>query len=269
VVRPPRPVAARRTATRPPPRTPRHRGRGSARVRQRTAPRPRGVLAHHEPAGHLPRARFLRARLSSGRRRSRHGRLRLRPCVSPRAPDPQCRCRHFRQRRRRTPQGYRLYSGIYDNKTPFFYYTDAIALKIVGWRGPFLIDVFWLSLAAWSIWLLLRAIGASRLIAAVGYVAYPMFLSGAWYHAGYPELPALALAPLIPALWARGVPAGAGTVFCVALFYRPDYALIMLGLLGAVIVSRAPARLSVGPLRVCSRSWSFSRAGNGGHHGAR
>lgn len=103
-----------------------------------------------------------------------------------------------------------------------------------------MIDVLWLALAAWSMWLLLRAVGASRLAAAAGYVAYPLFLTGAWYTTGYSELPALALVPFVPALWARGAPAGAGAVLGVAILFRPDYTLILLGLLGAAIWLERP-----------------------------
>ncbi len=151
--------------------------------------------------------------------------------------------------------GDRLYSGVWDNKPPFFYYVDAVAVRLAGWRGPFLVDVFWLALATCSFWLLLRAVGASRLTAAVGYVVYPLFLTGTWYQAGYSELPALALAPLIPALWAGGAAMGAGAALGVAVLFRPDYTLIMLALLGTAMyldhargrpLRRAVVRLLVG-----------------------
>jgi hypothetical protein len=47
-------------------------------------------------------------------------------------------------------RGDRLYSGVWDNKSPFFYYAQALAFAVSGWRGPFLLDVVWISVAAFS-----------------------------------------------------------------------------------------------------------------------
>src|SRR5439155_4967560 len=97
--------------------------------------------------------------------------------------------------------GDRLYSGVWDNKSPFFYYTYALGLKVAGWRGPFLIDIVWISIAAIFAWLLVAEAGGSTWTRAVGGVTYPLLLTGAWYSAGYSELPALALAPAVGWLW--------------------------------------------------------------------
>jgi hypothetical protein len=99
----------------------------------------------------------------------------------------------------RLVHGDHLYTGVWDHKPPFFYYAHALAFDLGGWRGPFLLDAFWVSIATISIWLLLRAIGVSPWTRTVGAAVYPLMLTGAWYYAGYSELPALALAPAI--LW--------------------------------------------------------------------
>jgi hypothetical protein len=137
-------------------------------------------------------------------------------------------------------RGDRLYSGVWDNKPPFFYYTYALALDALGWRGPFLLDIGWISLAAAGFALLLRSAGVSFWPALAGSALYPILLTGAWYSAGYSELPPLALVPWVGWLWLRGNAASAGIVIGVAAFYRPDY----LPLFAAVIVAPYLARVS-------------------------
>lgn len=135
--------------------------------------------------------------------------------------------------------GDRLYSGVWDNKPPFFYYAHALALDVAGWRGPFLIDVLWISVASISIWLLLAVARASTWARAVGMVVYPLLLTGAWYYAGYSELPPLALAPVLAWLWLRGNPAAAGALLGVVAFFRPDYGFVLVALIVAPSVVRA------------------------------
>src|SRR6266545_922392 len=136
-------------------------------------------------------------------------------------------------------RGDRLYSGVWDNKPPFFYYTAATSLDVAGWRGPFLIDVLWIAVAAICMWLLLETIGGSSWSRAVGLVVYPLLLTGSWYYAVYSELPTLALAPAFGWLWLRGSPSAAGAVLGVAAFFRPDYGFLFLALFVAPAVVRA------------------------------
>jgi len=130
----------------------------------------------------------------------------------------------------RLVEGDSLYVDVLDNKDPFFYYSYAGALLIGDWRAPFLLDVVWLSVAAASTFLLLRTLGASRLTAAVGFVAYPFLLtSGLWYYAGHSMLAALAFVPLIGWLWVRGRFALAGALLCVGLLFKSNLALLLAG----------------------------------------
>ena len=131
----------------------------------------------------------------------------------------------------RIVHGDHLYTGVWDNKPPFFYYGQALALDVAGWRGPFLLDVVWLSIATISIWLLLRTVGASAWTSLVGAAVYPLMLTGAWYYAGYSELPALALAPLIAWLCLRRSTVAAGAVLGIAIFFRLDYGLVFLAVI--------------------------------------
>ena len=132
--------------------------------------------------------------------------------------------------------GAHLYTGVWDNKPPFFYYAQALAVGVAGWRGPFLLDVVWLFIAAVSMWLLLGAAKASTWTRVVGGVLYPLLLTGVWYLAGYSELPTLALATTIAWLGFRGNMLAAGALIAIALCFRLDYGLVFLSLIVVPVV---------------------------------
>lgn len=123
--------------------------------------------------------------------------------------------------------GDRLYTQVWDNKDPLFFYTDAAALWAGGWRGPFLLDGLWLAVAALSMLLLLRRLGHSPETQAVGFVVYPLLLTGQWYYAGYSMLAALALAPVATWLWAGGNVVVAGAVVAAAALFKINLILVL------------------------------------------
>ncbi len=135
-------------------------------------------------------------------------------------------------------RGYRLYSDVWDNKPPLFYYADALGFAAVGWRGVFLIDAVWVWIAGMAMGLLIRQMRARPVVAVVGALAYPLLLTGVWYYAGYSELPGLALAPLVGWLWLRGNAVLTGALLGVLAFERPDYAWVYLGLVLVPVVAR-------------------------------
>ncbi len=123
--------------------------------------------------------------------------------------------------------GDRLYTQVWDNKDPLFFYTDAAALWVAGWRGPFLLDVLWLAVAAAAMVLLLRTLGSPWPVQLAGFVAYPLLLTGQWYDAGYSMLAALAAAPVASWLWARGNATAAGAVVAVGALFKVSLLLIL------------------------------------------
>jgi hypothetical protein len=135
--------------------------------------------------------------------------------------------------------GDRLYVGVLDNKDPLFYYAHTGALAAFGWTGPFLLDILWLAIAAGSTLLLLRALGASWLTAVVGFLVYPLLLTGAWYLSGYSLLAALSFAPLIGLLWLRGDLLAAGALLALGVLFKVN--------LGLVLASVPLAALSLAP----------------------
>jgi hypothetical protein len=132
--------------------------------------------------------------------------------------------------------GDRLYADVYDNKDPLFFYAHAIALAVGGWRGPFALDALWLAIAAMSIAGLLRSLGASPLTAVVGFLVYPLFLTGTWYYAGFSMLAALSLAPLVGWLWLTGHCGWAGAVIGVALLLKINLILVLVAAPVALLV---------------------------------
>jgi hypothetical protein len=138
--------------------------------------------------------------------------------------------------------GDRLYAEVWDNKDPLFYYLYTAALELGGWRAPFLADIVWLCIAAASTWLLLRALCVSRFVAAVGFVVYPLLLTGAWYRAGYSETPALAFTPTLAWLWASGRARAAGFVLAAAVFLRINFSLLSLAIFLAPVLAGVPLR---------------------------
>jgi hypothetical protein len=132
--------------------------------------------------------------------------------------------------------GDRLYVGVLDNKDPLFFYAHAAALDVFGWTGPFLLDVLWIAIAAASTLLLMRAIGASWLTAAIGFVTYPLLLTGAWYVSGYSLLAALSFAPLIGWLWMRDRFVLAGALLGVGMLFKVNLALVLVSVPLAMLV---------------------------------
>ncbi|MDP9294000.1 MAG: hypothetical protein M3O90_06190, partial [Actinomycetota bacterium] len=142
-------------------------------------------------------------------------------------------------------QGDRLYRDVWDNKDPLFFYVDAGALWVAGWRGPFLLDVIWVATAAAAVWLLLGALDVPRLARIAGFLAYPLLLTGEWYHAGYSMLAALALAPVAAWLWARGSPSAAGIVVGLGLLFKINLALVLLAAPVTLFLVGTPVRGNV------------------------
>ena len=137
-------------------------------------------------------------------------------------------------------RGDRLYADVFDNKDPLFFYADAAALAIGGWRAPFVLDAFWVAVSAISVAGLLRAVGAAKPTVVIGFLVYPLLLTGTWYYPGHSMLAALALAPLIGWLWATGRWKSAGATLCVALLFKISLGLVLVAAPLALLAFRRP-----------------------------
>lgn len=142
----------------------------------------------------------------------------------------------------RLAHGAHMYTGVWDNKAPLFYYAQAAEYLVAGWRGPFLADIAWLTVATTGMALLLREAGTSRTVTAVTAIAYPVMLTGGWYTAGSAELAFMAPATLVAYLWLGGRRLVTGIALGLLPFFAPQLIPIYLGLLIAVTAARRPAR---------------------------
>ena len=112
--------------------------------------------------------------------------------------------------------GDRLYREAFDNKDPLFYYADAAALWLLGWRGPFLLDIVWLAAAAFGAYILLRALTGDFVVAVFGLLLYPLLITQINYLTGYSETAALGLLPMLAYLVYVGKPKLAGGLAAVS-----------------------------------------------------
>src|SRR6188472_2767112 len=64
--------------------------------------------------------------------------------------------------------GDRLYADVFDNKDPFFFYSYAVALRVAGVRGPFILEVVWLALGTAALAMALRALRVGTLATVTG-----------------------------------------------------------------------------------------------------
>lgn len=140
----------------------------------------------------------------------------------------------------RVLEGDRLYSEVFDNKDPLFFYTYAGALWLGGWWGPFMLDAVWLAVGGLSIGLLARELGAPRSVAIASFLVYPLALTAGWYLVGMSMLAGLAVAPLVPWLWLRGRFTAAGVVVVVVMLLKLNLVPLAAGPLAALLVLGAP-----------------------------
>ncbi len=93
-----------------------------------------------------------------------------------------------------------LYEDVWDNKEPLFFWTLSLG-RLVSPGMDLVIEVAWIAAASVAIFFAARSAGARNLFAAAaGFLATPVILTGAVYHAGFSHLPATAVLLAIAAL---------------------------------------------------------------------
>lgn len=152
-------------------------------------------------------------------------------------------------------EGDHLYSEVVDNKDPLFFYTYAAALAAGGWRGPFLLDVLWLGLAAFSMALLVRELRAPRAAVIASFLVYPLALTAGWYLAGMSMLAGLAVVPVAPWLWLRRKFAAAGLVLAVVMLFKLNLAPLAAAPIFALVLLAQPSRMGWREARMAALGW--------------
>jgi hypothetical protein len=88
--------------------------------------------------------------------------------------------------------GDTLYSGVYDNKEPLFYFFVASQLVLGSW-AQVAAEAMAIMIAAGASYAMTVKIASRWTAAAISFIAVPITLTGAFYLPGYTELPGLAL----------------------------------------------------------------------------
>ena len=166
--------------------------------------------------------------------------------------------------------GDALYSGVYDNKDPLFYYFTMAQLSLGPWAEvaaeAMLIAI--VSSAAYSIAILETSRWTA---AAISLVSIPIIVTGAFYLPGYTHLPAISLILAASAACAHGRPGLAGACIGVLLFTKLILLPVGLAAVGCFLLSRsclseartfaivilATTFVLVGILLVRSEFWPF------------
>ena len=133
-------------------------------------------------------------------------------------------------------RGDRLYVDVFDNKDPLFLYSYAAAMWVGGVRGPFVLEVIWLGVAALGMALALRALGVGVVAMLAGTLVYPFALTAGWYFPGATLMPALALAPVALWLWVRGSTIASGVVVVASMLFKLNLGLLVAAPMFALLV---------------------------------
>ena len=113
-----------------------------------------------------------------------------------------------------------LYEDVWDNKEPLFFWTLSLG-RLVSPGMDVFIEVAWIAAASVAIFFAARSAGAQNLLAAAaGFLATPLILTGAVYHAGFSHLPATAVFLAIAALALKRQWLFAGGLLPVLALYK-------------------------------------------------
>ena len=125
--------------------------------------------------------------------------------------------------------GDRLYSGVYDNKEPLFYYFVAGQLELGRW-SEVAAEAALIAIVASAAFLMVAKLASRWTAVATSFIAVPIILTGEFYLPGYTELPGIALVLVAIAASAYERPALAG--LCIGLLVFTKLIFVPIALLG-------------------------------------
>jgi hypothetical protein len=128
--------------------------------------------------------------------------------------------------------GDRLYTDVWDNKDPLFYWVLALG-RIWGPSGDVIVEVGWLVVGSLGALMIASGLGLGRTTSiSLSLIATPLILTGGLYEPGATHLPGVALTLVAVGLAIRGRPALAGVtvvgVCAVKLVIAPLVVLLVL-----------------------------------------
>lgn len=112
--------------------------------------------------------------------------------------------------------GDTLYSGVWDNKDPLFFYFVAMQRAFGAW-AEIAAEVMLVGLCVASAYLIARMVASRWVAAAIALVAVPIIVTGNFYVPGMTHLPGIALALAASAAAAKGRPGLSGV--CLAMLF--------------------------------------------------
>lgn len=89
-----------------------------------------------------------------------------------------------------------LYSGIWDNKDPFYFVVMGVA-DLISPTAPFFMDLMWVPLASLGAWLISHRYMTPDRSLFIGLVVTPVIVTGSMYAPGWTNTPGTALALLV------------------------------------------------------------------------
>ena len=135
--------------------------------------------------------------------------------------------------------GDTLYSGVWDNKEPLFYYFVAGQVTLGRW-SEVAAEALLVAIAASAAFLLAVKLASRWTAMAISFIAVPIILTGEFYLPGYTELPGIALTLVAITASAYERPALAG--FCIGLLIFTKLTYVPIVLLGVCCFSLTDGR---------------------------
>jgi Glycosyltransferase family 87 len=115
--------------------------------------------------------------------------------------------------------GDRLYTEVWDNKEPFFYYVT-VPGRIVSPLIDVLIELAWLIVAAVSVYRLVTRESDRRAAVLIAFVLTPIVLTGHNYYPGFTELPGVVVSLAVVSCLRCSRPLAAGALAGILLFLK-------------------------------------------------
>jgi hypothetical protein len=130
-----------------------------------------------------------------------------------------------------------LYSEVYDNKEPLFFYFVAGQLALGPW-AELGAEAMLIAMAAAGTYFIAVKVASRWTATAVSFIAAPLILTGSFYAPGFTHLPATSLVLAASAACAYGRPVLAGTCIGVLLFAKPILMPVALVAVACFLVAR-------------------------------
>lgn len=136
--------------------------------------------------------------------------------------------------------GDTLYSGVYDNKDPLFYYLVA-AERAAGAWAELAVEIALVAIISASAFGIAKLLASRWVAAAIGFVAVPLIVTGEFYVAGATHLPGIALVMAACAMAAADRPGWSGVFLASLFFLKLIFLPVAVVAAGCLLLARARA----------------------------